>query len=509
MKNTIKKENDFEEFAPIVPKERDYIHEKDNLYRLNAELMKSEIQYKELFNNANDAIFFGEVNEDGTPRSFINVNDRACKLLGYTKKEMLKIEPLKICSSKDYIEKFLNKFDNSLTSNRSTYETKIRTKDGRHIPSEVSVDVFKLNGDNVFLTVARDITEKKKLENILIENEERYRQIVNLIPDAIIITVDGEIVLANKEANKYFDKLIGESIYNFAPEFAHIMEKRIKQIIENKQVKTVFDYKITLDDNTVIDMEVSSSYLKFQGKPAVLSIMREITKRKRELNSAARMQKKLFKKPFTIPDKVKVDTLYVPAKTVSGDLLYLCKKNENLLVGIIGDVSGKGITAALNISAFNVLFHEAVLVSYDPSEILNNLNKKVANYLGERYIAACCFSFDFESKEVKVVGAGINQFIFQKSVGRWERKIVKGSFLGMFENSVFDEQIIQFDSGDRFYFFTDGLDFIFDDDKMNDMIFDRPVIKEIRKEVKIALNERLTDVEGIQDDCTLIAMEIR
>lgn len=477
--------------------------------RLKNELMKSEIQYKELFNNANDAIFFGEVNEEGMPRNFIDANDRACKLLGYSKKEMLKNSPLEICYFRDYIEKFLKNFNNDLTSNRATYETTIKGKEGSHIPAEVSVDVFKLNGNNVFLIVARDIAEKKKLENILKESEERYRQIVNLLPDAIIITVDGKIVLANKEACKYFNNLIGESIYKFAPDFAHIMEKRIKQIIKSKQVKTVFDYKITLDDNRVIDVEVSSSYLDFQGEAAVLSIMREITKRKRELNSAARMQKKLFKKPFTIPDKVKIDTLYVPAKTVSGDFLYLSKKNENLLVGIIGDVSGKGITAALNISAFNVLFHEAVLVSYDPSEILNNLNKKVADYLGERYIAACCFSFDFENKEVKVVGAGINQFIFHKSVGRWERKIVKGSFLGMFENSVFDEQVIQFDSGDRFYFYTDGLDFIFDDDKMNDVIFDTPVIKKITQEVKGSLNEKLTDVEGMQDDCTLITMEIR
>lgn len=53
---------------------------------------------------------------------------------------------------------------------------------------------------------------------------------------------------------------------------------------------------------------------------------------------------------------------------------------------------------------------------------------------------------------MRIVGAVINQFIFQSSMKKCERKIVKGPFLGMFENSVFDEKIIQFDSGDRFYF---------------------------------------------------------
>jgi PAS domain S-box-containing protein len=375
-----------------------------------------------------------------------------------------------------------------------------------------------------------EFSEKVKLENELIEgdveykallndpsdviffgqaNKEKYCEIVNLLPDAIIITVDGKIVLANKAACKYFNNLVNESAYKFVPNFDHIMKKRIDQIVRNKQVKTVFDYKITLEDKTVIDMEVSSSYLNFQGKPAVLSIMREITKRKKELNSASKMQKQLFKKPFTIPNKVKVDTLYVPARTVSGDFLYLCKKNENLLIGIIGDVCGKGITAALNISAFNVLFHEAALISYDPSEILNNLNRKVSDYLSERYIAACCFSFDFENKQAKVVGAGINQFIYQNSLTKCEKKIVKGSFLGMFEDSVFDEQIIHFNSGDRFYFFTDGLDFIFDDENISDIVFKAPTINKFTKGLKTSLNEMLTDVYGIQDDCTMISMEIK
>ena len=183
--------------------------------------------------------------------------------------------------------------------------------------------------------------------------------------------------------------------------------------------------------------------------------------------------------------------------------------DEDSFIGLIGDVSGKGITAALKISAFNVLFHEAILSSQDPYEILNTLNRKVGNYLGDRYVAACCFKFDFRRKKAKVVGAGINQFIFQTDKGRCERKIVKGPFLGMFENSIFDEELVQFDSGARFYFFTDGLDFVFDNDKMNDILLKKTVIPSFTNDLRKALNEMLTDVDGINDDCTLITMEIQ
>lgn len=354
----------------------------------------------------------------------------------------------------------------------------------------------------------RDITEKKNLEKILKESEARYRRIVNLSPDAIIIVAEGKIVLANEEASKYFNNLIGESIYKYAPDFAKTLHKRMKQILKNKIAKTIFDYKVILEDNSIIDIEVSSSYIVYNGKPAILSMMRDITERKKGLDAAARIQKQILPKTFPVEDKARMETLYIPSKTVSGDFFMLHKVNESLVVGIIGDVSGKGITAALNISAFNVLFHEAVLINQDPLEIINKLNKKIIDYCGERYVAACCFSFDFKNKEAKIVGAGINQFIY-KNNNKYDERIVKGPFLGMFENSVFDEQIIRFQLRDEFIFYSDGLDFIFDNEKIEEKLFEMTDINGLKKYLSDSLIEKLSDIKGIDDDCTLVAFEMK
>ncbi len=354
----------------------------------------------------------------------------------------------------------------------------------------------------------RDITEKKSLENILKESEERYRRIIDLSPEAIIITVDGEIVLANRQAQRYYPNPIGESVYKYSPEFAKIIYKRMNQILKNKIKKAVSDYKTVLLDGTKIEVEVSSSYLIYKGKPAILSIIRDITERKRELNSAAKIQREILQKPFPLLDKAKMETLYVPAKTVSGDFFYIHKWSEDLIIGIIGDVSGKGITAALNISAFNVLFHEAVLDNKDPHEIVKILNKKVVDYLGERYVAVCCFSFDFKNNVAKIVGAGINEFIYQKSKQDINHRVVKGPFLGMFEDSNFETQIISFQPEDKFYFFTDGLEFILDKEAIKESHFG-VTIKELKNYLKEELDNRLINVEGIKDDCTLLALEIK
>lgn len=367
------------------------------------------------------------------------------------------------------------------------------------------------SGEVIFIVERlTDITEKRNLENILRESEESYRQIVDLSPDVIIITIDDKIVLANKQALKYNNSCIGESIYKFvAPDFVKTFEKSHRRILEDKKAKTLFDCKIIPDGNRVLDVELSSSYLSYKETAGVLSIIRDITERKKELNAAAKVQRQVLQKPFPIANKVGMETLYIPAKTVSGDFFCTHKVNENMAIGIIADVSGKGINAALNISAFNVLFHEAVLASHDPYEIINILNKKVVNYLGERYIAALCFSLDFVKNEAKVVGAGINQFIIKNRNNECEKIIVKGPFLGMFDNSIFDEQIVYFHSGDKFYFFSDGLDFLFTDDKIDESCIETTEIRELKNQLDSSLNDMLTDAGGIIDDCTLLALEIK
>lgn len=356
----------------------------------------------------------------------------------------------------------------------------------------------------------RDITEKKILENILEESERKYRHIVDLSPDAIVIIVDGKIMLANDKASTLygvsFDKLIGCSAYKFFhSKYINTLKKRINQILEKQMNGTLFDYKIIRYDKSVVDVEVSSTFLMYQGKPGVQSVIRNITERKESLNKAASIQSKSLQKYFPIQDKAEMETLYVPAKTVSGDFFHFHKINENLVVGILGDVSGKGITAALHTSAINVLFHEAVSVSSDPHEILDNLNKKIGVHLGETYIAACCFSIDFVNNKARVVGAGINEFLFRSNKNIYIEKVVKGPFLGMFQDSVFDEEILNFNPGDIFYFYTDGLDFIFNNKLLRKKYIDSNKFNQLND----YLNDTLSDVYSTKDDCTIVKIQIK
>lgn len=227
------------------------------------------------------------------------------------------------------------------------------------------------------------------------------------------------------------------------------------------------------------------------------------------VDRAAHFQKQSLQKEFPISSKASMEVLYVPSKMVSGDFYHIAKINDDVVIGVIYDVSGKGVTAALNTSAFYVLFHEAVSVNQNPIEILNYLNVKVASFFGETYIAACCFSFDFQGNLAQIAGAGINQFMYSSCEEKYQTKNIKGAFLGMFEDSVFDQETINFKQGDKFYFLTDGLEVMFSDENLRKKFINISDSNELIDVLQTQLFHLQATSDSIVDDCTLIALEIK
>lgn len=361
---------------------------------------------------------------------------------------------------------------------------------------------------------SRDITEKKMLLNLFKESEEKYRQIVNISPDAIIITNDNNIVLANNEACKLFgtdyDNFIGTNIYKYIPtKLVKTFHKRTRNIIINKVSKVTYDYEILHDTNKISYVQITSSYILYQGKPAILSVIRDVSESKKDLIRASEFQKKSMQTSFPLCSKVIMETVYLPANIVSGDFYHIYKITNDLAIGVLTDVSGKGIKAALSISAFEVLLYEEILNNHDPGEIIKNLNKRLLKFPRENYIAAICFSMDFTKNEFTVVGAGINQFIIHKNNASLEEVTVKGAFLGMFEDSIFDKKVIPFSTGDRFYLFTDGLDFILDKDKVIENFMQNVSINTFKNYINEFLNDTIIELGNLKDDCSMIALEIK
>ena len=126
-------------------------------------LRESEEKYRLLFNKSNDSVLVYQLTKDHMPVNFIDVNDVACKKLGYTREELLKLTPLDIISPKD--RDLLPSIIRKLRKGKSSlFESIHITKDGREISVHINPNMFEFHGESTVLCVARDISERKQAE---------------------------------------------------------------------------------------------------------------------------------------------------------------------------------------------------------------------------------------------------------------------------------------------------------------------------------------------------------
>lgn len=132
------------------------------------ELQASEEKFREVFNNANDALFLLKLTEYGLKEKFSDVNDVACLRMGYSREELLKMSPADIDVSS--VSNLALKWDAIIDNHDSTFETVHIAKNGKKIPVEINARIFDLKGEKFILAIARDISERKKMENELKES---------------------------------------------------------------------------------------------------------------------------------------------------------------------------------------------------------------------------------------------------------------------------------------------------------------------------------------------------
>ena len=131
----------------------------------NAEtaLRESEEKFRGIFNKVNDAIHLHNIGEDGNPGKFIDVNDIACKMLQYSREEMLQYTPLDFTT--EYHSRPIDKILEELAANGgAVFETGHTRKDGTVVPVEINAHMITLTGKKAVLSVVRDITERKKTD---------------------------------------------------------------------------------------------------------------------------------------------------------------------------------------------------------------------------------------------------------------------------------------------------------------------------------------------------------
>ncbi len=130
-----------------------------------------------------------------------------------------------------------------------------------------------------------DISPQKKADEELRNSEERYRQLVESSPDAVVMHADGKIIFVNAAAvtlmgarNK--EDLIGKNAMDFVhPDSRNIAANRIKQMLLFKQPEALTEERFYKLDGSIIYVEVAAAPISYQGRTAIQVIVRDISKR--------------------------------------------------------------------------------------------------------------------------------------------------------------------------------------------------------------------------------------
>jgi two-component system sporulation sensor kinase A len=119
------------------------------------------------------------------------------------------------------------------------------------------------------------------------QEEDRYRRIVELSPDAIAVHQDGKFVFANAVMARLLKagspaKIVGKPIFEILhPDFHEIVRERVRREMELGEVAPPLEEKFIRFDGSVVDVEAAGTPIVYDGKPAAQIAARDITERKR------------------------------------------------------------------------------------------------------------------------------------------------------------------------------------------------------------------------------------
>ncbi|HUV36740.1 MAG TPA: PAS domain S-box protein [Patescibacteria group bacterium] len=254
-------------------------------------LIKSEEIFKKFFNSANDAIFV--LDYEGY---FLELNETACLRLGYTREELLHMTPQEI-DTPEFAQTVSSRIDEIRRRGQTVFETAHVTKDGAVIPIELNARMIEFEGKPAILSIARDITERKRAEQALRESEEKYSKLFHQSNDAIFIhDLEGNIIDVNQRVIDYLgygrDEILALNVRNLHPPEAL---ERSKEALESvaREGHTSFEIDFRKKNGEIFPAEISASRFEIGERKVIQGIARDLTDR-RVAEKALRESQELY-----------------------------------------------------------------------------------------------------------------------------------------------------------------------------------------------------------------------
>jgi serine phosphatase RsbU (regulator of sigma subunit) len=180
-----------------------------------------------------------------------------------------------------------------------------------------------------------------------------------------------------------------------------------------------------------------------------------------ELKIAKNIQEGLLPVTSFKFEQLEISCLSRPARIIGGDFYDVIKLDDNNVLVVIADVSGKGLPAALYMAKVQALIRFAAKIFKSPREIMIEVNKQVYDRFEKKsFVTVSLGLFDLKNKKIKFIRAGHNPAIFARN-GSIELLNTRGIGLGLDKDELFnnslDEHEFEYEKDNLLFFYTDGL----------------------------------------------------
>ncbi len=279
-------------------------------------LKESESKFRTLFETANDAIFL--MRED----IFSDCNQKTLDMFGCSREQIIG-QPPHIYSPEfqpdgsPSLQKSLEKINNAFGGKTEFFEWKHKRLDGSLFDAEVSLNAIEIKGEKFLQAIVRDITERKKSEELLMESEERFRALHNASFGGIVIHDKGKILACNKglsEMTGYnMEELIGmDGLKLISDQVVDVVKEHINAAYE-KSYESICRHK----NETEFPIRIESRNIPYKGKMVRVTEFRDITEQKMYEKAIQEKEERWRTIIKTSPDGIVISTLEGAIQEVS------------------------------------------------------------------------------------------------------------------------------------------------------------------------------------------------